>query len=375
MSETNTDYNKVEEGLAIREEAAPQGAEVAKVGNEELTAEELARATALAKEIDIGNDDYTRSYGAQIQAETGRFAREALGDTRAYEAGKETQKLVDSFKASVQEFKTLDPKGPFGKLRAKFNEVKFWLERFQKIATIADRVEAGFKKQLTELSVDMRINEKAYGVNARCRSDLLVHICAGRQALTRARNEVLAELKRKADQTNSHFDLETATEFRKRCDEFELKLGRMDSSLAITYIRKPEIDLLRDSQRQSINMLQQLIDEGIPRWLYQVKTLIDAKHVANAQNTVDQARSAFEDLIMTSAKQVGAAAERAANNMEEPLIRTEKIIEATDVLLAALENVAIANKEALESCRKHEAKKAENNRRIVEYQKKALMQA
>jgi uncharacterized protein YaaN involved in tellurite resistance len=122
-------------------------------------------------------------------------------------------------------------------------------------------------------------------------------------------------------------------------------------------------------------MLQQLIDEGIPRWLYQVKTLIDAKHVANAQNTVDQARSAFEDLVLTSAKQVGAAAERSAQNMEEPLIRTEKIIEATDILLAALENVAVITKDALESCRKHEAEKAENNRRIAEYQKKALAQA
>jgi uncharacterized protein YaaN involved in tellurite resistance len=372
LNENNTGFSAVGTTATMPEEAAAQAANVAKVNNEELTAEEYAKAITLTNEIDIGNDEYTRSYGALIQAETGKFAREALGNTRAYEAGKETQKLVGSFKASVQEFKNLDPKGPFGKLRAKLNELKFWSERFQKITTIADKAEIGFKKQLTELSVDMKINEKAYGINARCRSDLLVHIFAGKQALVTARTKILAELKAKAEQSNSHGDLEAAGEYRKRCDEFELKLGRMDSSLAITFIRKPEIDLLRDSQRQSINMLQQLIDEGIPRWLYQVKTLIDAKHVANAQNTVDQARSAFEDLVMTSAQQVGAAAERTARNSEEPLIRTEKIIEATDVLLAALENVATANKEALESCRKHELEKAENNRRIAEHQRRAL---
>lgn len=357
MSDINTDFNKTQ---------------VAKVGNEELSAEELARAENLVQEIEIGNDEYTRSFGAQIQTETGKFAREALGNTRAYEAGKETEKLVNSFKTSVAEFKSLDPKGPFGKLRAKINEVKFWLERFQKITAIADKAENGFKKQLTELSVDMKINEKAYGVNSRCRSELMVHIYAGKQALLQARDKTLTAMKAKAEQSNSQSDLEAATEFRKRCDEFELKLGRMDSSLAITFIRKPEIDLLRDSQRQSINMLQQLIDEGIPRWLYQVKTLIDAKHVNNAQNTIDKARDAFEDLIMTSAAQVGQAAERSAKNMEEPLIRTEKIIAATDVLLAALERVENANQQAMESCRKHEAEKAENNLRIAQFQKKAL---
>jgi len=372
MSETNTQLDPAE--VAIPFGGVSQVTKTAKVDNEELTPEELAQAEALVKEINIGNDEYTRSYGALIQAETGKFAREALGNTRAYEAGKETQKLVGSFKTSVQEFKTLDPKGLFSKMRAKINEVKFWLERFQKIAAIADKAEVDFKKQLTELLVDMKINEKAYGVNSRCRSDLLVHIYAGKQALEWARENDLTALVSKANQTNSHADLEAATEFRKRCDEFELKLGRMNSSLAITFIRKPEIDILRDSQRQSVGMLQQLIDEGIPRWLYQVKTLIDAKHVAYAQDTVNQARSAFEDLMITSAQQVGAAAERTAKNMEEPLVRTEKIIEATDILLTALENVDAANKEAIENCRKHEAQKAENNRRIAEYQKKALAQ-
>jgi uncharacterized protein YaaN involved in tellurite resistance len=343
------------------------------VDDEELTPEELIEVEALAKEININDDDYVSTYGSKAQAEIARFSREALGNTRIYEIGDESQILFKKFKNHLTDFKSIDEPSLISGIFAKFiGQVKWWIQKLDKVANFIKETDQQFRKQITELSVDKKINEKAQDVNIRNRRALIVHIRAGKLALQCAREGKLVELQNKANETQARSNVEAARDFSKKCDEFELKLGRLDSSLAITYIRKSEIDLLLDSQRRSISLFEDLISQAIPLWLDGMRTSLNIKHVEQANVIADAGREMTEDLFMSNIERLGNAAEGTIKNVDSGIIRTSVIIEGTNKLLTKLEAVDAACREAVNNSRRYEQERAENSKRITEYQAKSI---
>lgn len=342
------------------------------VENEKLTEEEQSKVNALAAEIIIDNADYVSTFGSEAQTEIAKFSRDSLGNTRVYETGSESQKLIHEFRNHLTEFKELEaPKGIAGFIANVIGQINWWMRKYEKVTDFIKKVEDKFRKQIMELSVDLKINDKAHEVNIRNRRLLIIHILAGKMALKKAREETLVELKNTANISKASSDIEAANDFSKRCDEFEIKLGRLDSSLAITYIRKPEIDLLRDSQRKSISLFEDLINQAIPLWLDGMRTSINIKHIAQANELASSGQQMTEDLFLSNIKQLGEAAENTVKNTENGFIRTETIIEGTNQLLASLEAVDTACKEAIDNNRKYEKDRALNNQRITDYQAKA----
>lgn len=346
---------------------------ITSVDNEKLSAEEQLQVEALVKEIDIENDEYVSTYGAKAQAEIAKFSRESLGNTRVYEIGKESQKLIGKFRDHLNEFKNIEEPSGFSGLVAKFiGEIKWLIQKYEKIADFINDVEQQFRKQITELKVDLNINNKAHDVNIRNRRSLIVHIRAGKIALMQAREGKLVDLQKIADETNSLSDIEAAKDYSNKCDEFELKIGRLDCSLAITYIRKPEIDLLRDSQRKNISLFEDLISQAIPLWLDGMRTSLNIKHIEQANELANAGREMTEGLFMSNVERLGEAAESTIKNVDSGIIRNSVIIEGTDKLLTSLEAVDIARKEAIDNVRRYEQERAANSQRIAEYQAKAV---
>lgn len=342
--------------------------------NEELTAEEMVQVTDLAKKIDIDNDAFVSTFGAEAQAEIASFSRQAVGNTRVYELGDESQELIRSFKGQLALFKKTEdgPGGLFGFISKLRGELAWWLQKLEKLTTYVDNAQEQFRKQITELTVDLKTNDKAADVNYRNRRALLVHIRAGKIALAKARAEKLVELQAKANETKAPSDVERAKEFAKKCDEFEVKLGRLGTSLAITYIRKPQIDLLRDSERKSISLFQDFITQAIPLWLDEMRTTLNIKNVEQSNQMAAAAREMTEGLFMSNIEKLGQAAESTVKSAESGLIRTEVIIAGTDKLIASLDKIEAANDELIKNSRKDEKELLDNNMRISKHQLESI---
>jgi uncharacterized protein YaaN involved in tellurite resistance len=353
---------------------APPGATM--VEAETLTPEEAQAVQELASEIQANflSDDYMSTFGAQAQTEVAQFARAALGNARIYETGQESRKLISQFRDHLTEFKKIDaPRGLSGLYAKLIGIAKWWLRKYQKVTAFIDEAEARFKKQITELTVDLKVNDKAYEVNLRNRRALLVHIRAGKLALDWARKEKLAELQATAERTKARGDIESVGDFAKRCDNFELKLGRLNSSLAITYIRKPEIDLLRDSQKTTISLFEDLLNQAIPLWLEEMRISLNLTNLEQSNNMAAEARTMTEGLFMSTADRVGQTAQASVENVDAGLIRTAVIVQGTDKLLASLAAVDAACKQAITNSRQYEQDLAVNNARITEAQAKAMV--
>jgi uncharacterized protein YaaN involved in tellurite resistance len=362
-------------GLVTVSSTATTPAIATMVDAETLTPEEAQAVEVLAKEIRANflDDKYMGTFGANAQTEVARFSREALGNTRVYETGLESQKLIGQFRNELAEFKRTEvPRGVSGLYARMIGAVKWWMRKYQRVTAFVDGAEQKFKKQITELTVDLNVNDKAHEINLRNRRALIVHIRAGKSALQWARTVRLVELQATANTTQARSDIEVASDFSKRCDEFELKLGRLDSSLAITYIRKPEIDLLRDSQRKSISLFEDLVNQAIPLWLDGMRISLNIKDLEQANELAVAARDMTEGLFLSNTERLGQAAEAAVKNVDSGLIRTAVIIEGTDKLLASLAAVDAACKEALANTRQYEKDRAANNARISEYQAGAM---
>ncbi len=343
---------------------------------ETLTPEEAQAVQALAKEAqeEFLDDGYIGTYGAKAQTEVAQFARAALGSARVKDTGEESRRLISEFQDHLVEFKKNDkPHGLSGLFARGIGKIKYWLRKYQKIEAFIDEADQKFKKQITELTVDLKVNDKAHEVNLRNRRALIVHIWAGRQVLEWARQVKLAELQSAAERTQARGDIETASDFSKRCDDFELKLGRLNSSLAITYIRKPEIDLLRDSQKRIISLLEDLLNQAIPLWLEEMRITINLKKVEQSNEMAAAARDMTEGLFESNIERLGQAGEAAVRNVDDGLIRTAVIIQGTDKLLASLAAVDTACQQAITNSRRYEQELADNTTRINEEQAKAWL--
>lgn len=335
------------------------------VEREELTAEENARVEALAAELDITDVACVRDYGADAQADIVRAARQTLGNTRIYQTDKETQELIAQFKGRLTKFKTL--KGP--SLSVFRGEFDWWQTKFQKVTAFIDTASAKFAAQINELKVDYNINSEALKANLKHQRNLLVLIRAGKLCLQKARGVTLPALQAKAGETGSMGDAQAANDFSVRCDEFELKLSRLVSSLAITYIRTPQINMLHGTQNTSINTLSELSTTAVALWLQEMQMALSLKHAEQANAMADSARELTEGLFMSNIERTGQAAEAAAQAAGKGAIRAEVIVQGTDKLIAALDKVAAAWTQAVESSRAYEHDLAENTRRIAEQQK------
>jgi len=342
---------------------------------ETLSPEEGQAVQVLAAEVQANflADDYMNAFGSKAQDEVARFSREALGNARVYETGQESRKLIGEFQNHLVEFKKIDkPRGLSGLFARGIGKIKWWMRKYQKVTTFIDEVAQKFRKQITELTVDLKVNDKAHEVNLRNRRALIVHIRAGKMALEWARKVKLVELQATAKQTQARSDIEIASDFAKRCDAFELKLGRLDSSLAITYIRKPEIDLLRDSQRTSISLFEDLLNQAIPLWLEEMRVSLNLRNLEQSNELAAAARDMTEGLFASNIDRLGEAAQASVNNVDAGLIRTAVIIQGTDKLLASLAAVDTACKQAITNSRQYEQDRANNSVRISEYQAQAM---
>jgi uncharacterized protein YaaN involved in tellurite resistance len=342
---------------------------------EALTPEEAQAVQALTKEAQekFLDDGYIGTYGATAQTEVAQFARAALGNARVKDTGEESRKLLSQFQDRLVEFKKNDEPHGLSRLFARgVGKIKYWLRKYQKVEAFIDEAEQKFQKQITELTVDLKVNDKAHAVNLRNRRALIVHILAGKQALEWARTVKLTELQATADRTQARGDIEVASDFSKRCDDFELKLGRLNSSLAITYIRKPEIDLLRDSQKRIISLLEDLMNQAIPLWLEEMRITINLKRVEQSNEMAAAARTMTEGLFESNIERLGQTGEAAVRNVDDGLIRTAVIIQGTDKLLASLAAVDAACRQAITNSRQYEHELAGNTTRINEEQAKAM---
>ena len=361
------------DAVASTAATAPPAATMAEA--ETLTPEEAQAVQELASEVQANflADDYMGTYGAKAQTEVAQFARAALGNARVYETGQESRELISQFQDHLTEFKKIEaPRGLSGLFAKLIGIAKWWMRKYQKVTAFIDEAEGKFKKQITELTVDLKVNDKAHEVNLRNRRALIVHIRAGKLALDWARKEKLAELHATAEQTQARGDIEIASDFSKRCDNFELKLGRLNSSLAITYIRKPEIDLLRDTQRTSISLFEDLLNQAIPLWLGEMRVSLNLSNLEQSNEMAAAARDMTEGLFMSNAERLGQTAQAAVENVDAGLIRTAVIIQGTDKLLASLVAVDAACKQAITNSHQYEKELAVNNARISEAQAKSM---
>ena len=336
------------------------------VDMEVLTPEENARVEALKAEIVITDVAYIRAYGSSAQADIVRAARQALGNTRIYQTDKETQELIAQFKGRLTKFKSF--KKPVFSLKG---ELEWWQTKYSKVTTFIDAAGAKFAAQINELKVDYNINTDALKANLKHQRNLLVYIKAGKLALLEARAETLPALQAKADETGAMSDVQAANDFSVRCDEFELKLSHLVSSLAITYIRTPQINMLHGTQNTSINTLSELSTTAVALWLQEMQMALSLKHAEQANAMANSARELTEGLFMSNIERTGQVAEAAAQAAGKGAIRAEVIIQGTDKLIASLDKVAAAWAQAVENSRSYEHDLAENTRRIAEYQKAA----
>jgi len=335
------------------------------VEREILTPEESERVTALTADIDITDVVCVRGYGAGTQADIVRASRQALGNTRIYQTDKETQELIAQFKGRLMKFKGLEkPKLFAGSLR---KELDWWQTKYSKVTDFIDAVSAKFQAQINELKVDYNINTAALEANLKHQRELLVYIKAGKLALQEAREVTLPELQARAAETGSMGDAQAASDFSVRCDEFELKLSRLVSSLAITYIRTPQIHMLHGTQNTSINTLSELSTTAVALWLQEMQMALSLKHAEQANAMADSARELTEGLFLSNIERTGQAAIAAAQAAGKGAIRAEVIVQGTDRLIAALDQVAAAWTQAVESSRAYEHDLAENTRRIADH--------
>ncbi len=249
---------------------------------EEFSVEEKQQIEQFASTIDISKNDIVTNYGLSIQKQSASIASKTLDSVKSNDTGEISDLLIKLVSAID------DMEGGFGR-----NGVFAEILGNRSVSGTAENAEAvleQIEKQLIRhkliLQKDIVLLDALYEENWETFKALSMYIRAGEIALEKARNYQLVNLVNKAKMTRNPEDEMMADIFLSMCNQFDNQLHNLRLTRTICLQSAPQINLIRQNDRDMLLKLQSSIVNTIPIWRQKITMSITMNNNANANKTV-----------------------------------------------------------------------------------------
>ena len=336
------------------EEAVEQAQEAVEnvkieIDDSDLTPEEKQAIDDFAKEIDLRNTQGIMQYGASAQKKMAEFSEDTLNKVRTKDMG-EVGQLLTNVVTTVKNFDTsTENKGFFGKLfkKAKKNATAMkakYDDAEANIGKICDNLET---HQVTLLK-DVAMLDKMYDLNMDTYKEITMYILAGKKKLQEVKENELAELKKKAEETGKPEDAQEYKDLLDQCQRFEKKLYDLDLTRTISMQTAPQIRMLQSSDTQMAEKIQSVIVNTIPLWKNQMVIALGIQHSTEAIQAETAVTDATNELLKKNAESLHIATTEAEKANQRGIVDIETLKHTNEELIKTLEDVMKIQEEGRE---------------------------
>ena len=309
-----------------------------------LTDEEKKAIEKFNSEIDVHDATQILQFGAPAQEKIAKFSDTVLENVRTKDSG-EVGELLGSLVAEIKSFdKAVDDnqkrtlieklfstaKKEFDKLVAKYNKIE------KNIGTI----ETGLEKDKLQMLKDINIFDTMYEKNLEYFKEISLYIIAGEKKLEELNEVELPKLKKIAEESGDHLDVQNVQDMEAIINRLEKKIYDLKTTRMISIQMAPQIRLLQNNDAELVEKIQSSITNTIPLWKNQMVLALginNAKRALKNQQAVSKLTNEMlkknSETLKQGSIQIAEESERAIVDIETIRKTNQDIVETIDKVI------------------------------------------
>ena len=339
-------------GKTVKEEVIEKS-----LNYDNLTDEEKKAINEFNGKIDVYDQTQILQFGSAAQDKISKFSDDVLENVRTKDTG-EVGELLGSLVAEIKSFdNALADNAKMNLIEKIFSTAKREFDKlvakYNKIEKNIDTIEGGLEKDKLQMLKDINVFDKMYDKNLEYFKEISLYIIAGEKKLDELRDKVLPELKKTAEESGDHLDVQKVQDMENIINRFEKKIYDLKTTRLISIQMAPQIRMLQNNDAELVEKIQSSITNTIPLWKNQ---MVLALGINNAQKalknqqavsklTNDMLKKNSETLKQGSIK-IAEESERAIVDIETLRKTNQDIIETIDKVIEIHKNGRIKRRES-----------------------------
>ncbi len=347
---------EVESAVAAEDLAAIQARrdlQAIKIDEAQLSEAERKVVDDFSKKIDITNSTMVLQYGAAAQKNIANFSESALNNVRTKdlgEVGEELSKLVNELKG----FDDGEKKGGLlGLFKKPADTLRSLQTKYSTAEKNVEKIVEHLQNHQVTLMKDVAMLDQMYSLNEKYYKELTMYILAGKKRIASFKENELAEVRRKAEETGSPEDAQAYNDTVNLVTRFEKKIHDLELTRQVSIQMGPQIRLLQNNDTLMIEKIQSSLVNTIPLWKNQMVLALGLEHsrqATKAQREVTEITNSMlkknAEILKTSTIETAKEAERAIIDIETLQFTNKRLIESLDEVMKIQTEGAAKRREA-----------------------------
>ena len=310
-----------------------------------LSPEEREKAKVLAQQIPVGNYEAIITYGANAQSELSRFSTQMLDHVQ----GKDIGPVGDVLKDLMSKLSEIDPDDLSDKkksgLSRLFNKatrsVQEMMTKYQKLSTQIDRIGVQLEHSKRGLLEDVRMLDNLYDQNKTYFQALNIYIAAAELKQDELANEIIPEMRRKAELSNDQMAFQEVNDMAQFLDRLEKRLYDLQLSRQITIQSAPQIRMIQQTNQTLAEKIQSSIMTSIPLWKNQIAIALTLNRQMKAVESQKLVTKTTNDLLLKNSEMLKINSIETAKENERGIIEIDTLKKTQENLIQTIEETLI----------------------------------
>ena len=162
---------------------------------------------------------------------------------------------------------------------------------------------------------------------------------AGKKRLKEVRENDLAALQKKAEESGLPEDAQAAKDFAAQCDRFEKKLYDLQLTRTVAMQTGPQIRMIQSSDQMMAEKIQSTIVNTIPLWKNQMVIAIGIEHSTQAAKAEREVNDMTNALLKKNAEKLKVATVQSAKESERGIVDIETLKHTNEMLISTMDEV------------------------------------
>ena len=304
-----------------------------------LSDEEKRMVNEFVDKIDLRNSNAVLQYGASTQKKMADFSEKALDNVKTKDMG-EIGDMITSLVVELKSFDVEDDEKGLGALfKKKVNKLTALRTKYDKTEVNVEKIAAALEGHQIQLIKDAQMLDRMYEMNLAYFKELSMYIIAGKKKIEQARNNELAELRAKAQETGLPEDAQAANDYENLIDRFEKKLYDLELTRNIALQTAPQIRLVQGSDTVMAEKIQSTLVNTIPLWKNQMVIALGVEHSNQAAAAQRAVTDMTNELLKKNAQNLKTATIASAKEAERGIVEIETLKQTNQSLIETLDEV------------------------------------
>jgi uncharacterized protein YaaN involved in tellurite resistance len=301
-----------------------------------LDAASRQKVAEIEKEIDITDSQVIIEYGVGAQKEISNFSDTVLDTIRSKDSGYVGEILTDLvLKVKDLDIDSLGKGGLFSSLKTRFAR---FMAKYEKLSVQIEHIVDELDKTKMQLLRDITLLDAMYDKNATYLHELDLFILAGSNKLAELNDNIVPEMKAKADKSGDPLDAQNVQDFLQLVDRFEKKLHDLRLSRTIAIQAGPQLRIIQANDNSLVEKIQSSLLNTIPLWKNQIVIAISLYRQQNALKLQKEVTDTTNELLKKNSQMLHDNSVAVATETQRGIVDMETLKKVNADLLSTIDD-------------------------------------